>query len=127
VNALLLSEFANSWLRLDYKLWTMEKDNVAKKFKEHYCKDVRYKTTVSLIKDRIDAILKFSNRIGDDFSSIDLKGVMNNFGLCDFNDAYFREQAIRKKWKIITDDKDFLLKDDSDLDIITASVRIENI
>lgn len=119
INSLILSEFCNSWLRLEFNLWKKhfsEQKDLKRDFKPTH----KYKETISEIKNAVKQILSITERGTDNFSSINLDTIFNNFGNCDFNDSYYLELAKTNKWKIVTDDADFI-NYTKEIDIITAN------
>ncbi|GAB4233140.1 MAG: hypothetical protein Tsb0034_06220 [Ekhidna sp.] len=117
---MVLSEFANTYLRIDFNLWKKETSNFGADYKKDFVGTTRFKDTVSDIKGAIGQILKKSERMTDDFNAIDLDHVFTEFGRADFNDAYYLELASKNGWKIVTNDRDFFEDNEMDVDIITA-------
>lgn len=118
INSLILSEFCNSWLRLEFNIWR-KNFSEPKDLKKDFKSTQRFKDTISEIKNAVRQILSATEKAPDSFNSINIDSILNNFGNCDLNDAYYIELAKTNKWKIVTDDSDFLIFQ-SDLDIITA-------
>lgn len=118
INSMVLSEFSNASLRLDFNLWRTEKGLPDAKFKEDYIPTERYKEAVDSISAQIKQILRFTNKATDNFTAISLSGLFNSFRTIDFNDAYYIEFCKIMKVSFVTDDKDFF-KVDTGLTIIT--------
>jgi hypothetical protein len=119
INSLILSEFCNSWLRLEFNLWKKHFGE-QKDFKRDFKPTQKYTDTISEIKNTVKIILSATERGTDNFSSINLDTIFNDFGNCDFNDSYYIELAKTNKWKIVTDDSDFH-NYSKEIDIITAN------
>lgn len=107
LNSLILSEFSNANLRLDFNLWKNETKNYTANYKEDYLKSSRYKNTEKVIQSCINQILKLSDRFSDNFNSINIENVLTNFKTVDFNDSYYLELCSHNKWFLVTDDGDF--------------------
>lgn len=108
LNSLVLSEFSNANLRLDYNLWKNETQNYSANYKDDYLKSSRYKNTEQVIESCINQILKLSERFSDNFNSINIENVLINFKTIDFNDAYYLELCAQNNWFLVTNDGDFL-------------------
>jgi hypothetical protein len=107
LNSLILSEFSNTNLRLDFNLWRNETNNYSADYKKDYLSSDRYENTQRVIESCINQILKLSDRFSDDFNRIDLDKVLNNFKTIDFNDAYYLELCTQNNWFFVSDDGDF--------------------
>lgn len=112
INSLILSEFSNRYLRLDYDLANKDDGkSIAKQFpfyKRDYVGSPRYLKTVSDLKIAMSKIIGVCERASDDFNSINLTDVFTLFQKIGFNDSYYLYFAQRKNWIIVTDDSDFL-------------------
>lgn len=106
INSLILSEFSNRYLRLDFDLANKDK-TVFNSFKKDYVGSERYIATTSEIKTCLKGIIKISQKTSDDFNSINLDEVFNLFVKIGFNDSYYINQAVLKNWIIVSDDSDF--------------------
>ena len=122
VNSLILSEFSNAYLRLDFNLWKEEQPTNELEYKRDFIKTQQFKATVIDVKNAIKSILKITQKCNDDFSSIRFENVLNNFGDTDFNDSYYIETAQKNKWKIVTDDADYF-NVSSNIEVITANIK----
>jgi predicted nucleic acid-binding protein len=106
-NALIISEFCNAYLRIDFGNWKKEEMNDALAFKKDYVGSNRYRETVSLVNKAVKDILKVSVKNSDSFNSLQISNIQNSFQEIDFNDSYYIELAIVNNWKIVTDDGDY--------------------
>ena len=122
VNSLVLSEFANTGLRIDFNLWKKEEQKFDADYKRDFVGTDRFKGTVDDIKQAIKAILSKSERMTDNFNSISIANLFSEFGKSDFNDAYYIELARMNDWKIVTHDADFFTDNSVNVDIITANI-----
>lgn len=122
INSMVLSEFANAYLRIDFNLWKKETKNYGADYKRNFVGTQRFRATVSDIKVALDTILQTSERMTDNFNAINLSSVLSEFGLCDFNDAYYIELARMNGWKIVTHDADLFKSNSLGVDIITANI-----
>ena len=116
---MVLSEFANRYLRMDFELWKKESKNYGADFKGDFVSTSRYIETVQEIKIQINQVLKFCEKASDNFNAIDINSVFNHFESIDFNDAYYLELAKLFNWKIVSDDKDFIKYTGHSLSIVT--------
>lgn len=105
INSLVISEFINKNLRLDFnKNFNKSGD---KDFKDDYRGSEPYKKTLKSIITELKKILKFTNKLNDDIEQLDiLKEYTSDLNL-DFNDVIIADTVIKHELKILTDDKDF--------------------
>lgn len=120
ITSMVLSEFANRFLRLDFNLWKDENKYYDKDYKKDYLGSDRYKEASLNVISNIKSILKVSERHPDDFHSIDINAVLESFKSIDFNDSYYIQQCSNAKLKIVTDDKDFLKISSCNVPIISS-------
>lgn len=120
VNSLVLSEFTNSFLRLDYEQWLRTSGFPGAKFKKDYIPSPQYKSTVSAVVSAVENILNITDRRPDDFHAIDISSICSNFTTIDFNDCYFIEFCKLNSLKLVTDDGDYKKIADPKLTVITS-------
>ncbi len=106
INSLVLAEFSNRFLKLDFNL---RYGNRAKQY--HYKKDYvgtkYYLDTIAVINAELHKIVSFCTRCSDEFNAINFEEVLQLFNEIGFNDSYYCHLAASKKWIIVTDDSDF--------------------
>ncbi len=119
VNSLILSEFANAYFRLDYKLWKDQEKKYNADYKNDYIPTERYKRAAENVKVSLSDIVSCCEKSTDNFTAIDLSRIYNSLPQIDFNDSYYIELANIGQWKIVTDDSDFQ-KFSHTIPIITA-------
>jgi len=122
INSLVLSEFANRYLRIEFDFWKKEPGNANCIYKKDFVGSDKYKEVVGEIILQIKSILKLSEKASDNFQAISIENVFAEFGTCDFNDSYYIELARMNNWKIITDDADFFINNQLGIDIISANL-----
>ena len=122
INSLVLSEFVNACLKIDYKEWCSLNENVGRilKYKEHFVGSVAYKESVEEILSSITQIRKITQQGNDDFNALNLDSILSGMTLRDFNDNYYLSLAERKKWTLVTDDSDMLSNVPHKVKIVTA-------
>ncbi|MCC2327147.1 PIN domain-containing protein [Bacillus wiedmannii] len=116
-STLLVSEFVNSYSRLEFNL-RKSRDGLS-----DYKKDFRANPTYKPLLDNINLltekkILKNSVKIQDSFHEFEEANFFSNPHTYDFNDEYFCYIAEKLDFKIVTNDKDFL-NTNYNIDIIT--------
>jgi predicted nucleic acid-binding protein len=119
INSMVLSEFANRYLRMDFELWKKETKNYSSDFKRDFIGSKRYKETVGEIEIIIKRIDSICDKSTDNFNAININNVLLHFKYIDFNDSYYLELADIVRCKIVTDDKDFVTYTNHNIDIIT--------
>ena len=123
INSLILSEFANAFLRLDFRLWEESKKPSRVTFKKDYIGSSRYKDAVKVVTYSINAILGLCEKGSDNLNSLEIEKVLRHFQSIDFNDSYYLELSSFSKYKIVTDDHDFINYKTHDQEILTILNR----
>ena len=118
--SMVLSEFFNTYTRIDFKIKKKENSLIYKDYKRDF-RNTEYFNTLSndicnIIKDKI---LKHSIRLSDSFDFIDMINILTSDKNFDYNDKYFAKLCEDNNIKILTNDKDFL-NITNNIDIITA-------
>lgn len=125
ITSMILSEFSNVILKNNFKIWCdKNKSKIPNpNFKRDYIPTQDYKKSVNTIQILINKILKLpvTQVVGDNFNSLNIDSVFDNFKHVDFNDSYILELSKTNNYKIITNDTDFL-KIATQVDIISAKV-----
>lgn len=116
ITSAIISEFANAFLRLDWKLWKDEEKVYGADFKRKYFKSERGKTTrktiVHILRTKIFPI---TERYPDSFNSLDMEAIFKLYGSLDYNDSIFYFQCKNNRWFFVSDDTDF----DEFADVVT--------
>ncbi len=116
VPSIILSEFYNSYVRLDFNIWRNKEE---KDFKRDYRPLDRFKEISEVVINSIESrILGIAEKINDSFDEINLDQLTKNIGSLDFNDSLLVELATKNKLKLVTHDKDFL-DANAEIDIVT--------
>jgi len=120
IDALVLSEFINTWARFTYnKLPAPAKP---KDFKA-YRNSLAFKPVAKAISDACRRILRHATRIDSEFSSLDIDAALSGYeaGKLDFNDYVLAELCNTKGLALVTHDAD--LKGQT-LNILTENTRL---
>ena len=108
ITSSIVSEFANAFLRLDWKLWQEETSSFGNNFKNVFFQSERSQLTRTTIANIIKTkILPLSERYPDSFNAINLEQVFNLYTTLDYNDAIFYNQCSQNNWIFVSDDSDF--------------------
>lgn len=116
-NTLLISEFVNTYSRLEFNL--IRKSDGLSDYKKDFRSNPAYKPlldNINLLTER--KLLKNSVKIQDNFHEFDENKFFVNPNTYDFNDEYFCFLAEKFDFKIVTNDKDFN-NTSYDIEIIT--------
>lgn len=121
INSMVLSEFANTYLRLDFQLWKKQSVNIRADYKKDYLKSNQFLYTVQSVQSSMRNILKLAVRMPDNFNAVNLDNIFNYFLKIDFNDSYFIEycRSCGKSMVFVSDDKDFSKIDCGSVKILT--------
>lgn len=108
ITSAIVSEFANAFLRLDWKLWQVENQNYGNNFKSEFFQSDRCKSTRTTITHVLrNKIFPISERYPDSFNAIDLETVFSLYEKLDYNDALFYHHCQNNDWYFVSDDSDF--------------------
>lgn len=105
ISSVVVSEFINRILRIDYRKHEGEYPD----FKKDYRPSEQCKNTLRLILNQLKKILKISHKINDDFNGFDVldwyaKDSNNDL---DFNDLHIAYIIDKNNLKLLTNDSDF--------------------
>lgn len=102
-NSLIISEFINTWLRIDCKKQGFEN------FKRDYRCSTRYKTVIKQILKQLNKFYTRFNvyQLDDSFNKFDYKEIYLKFPEIDFNDLIIAKNALQNDCKVLTNDNDF--------------------
>jgi predicted nucleic acid-binding protein len=124
LSSLVLSEFFNAYLRLEFNILKGNEPDKYKDFKKDFKGSKDYQKLMIDIKSTCkNHILKLGKRVDDKFSALDIDRFLKNIELHDFNDKYYISLAEYEGLKIVTNDKDFR-KTKIDIPILTANRRL---
>ena len=107
ISSLILSEYMNSCLRINHKLWEKNENRDGTNYKKDYRITSDFKTALEAIKAEINIIMSLCRKTPDYFDKIEIIDIYQNADTCDFNDAYYIELCKKGNYKLVTDDKDF--------------------
>lgn len=110
--AVLVSEFANTFIRNEYKRYLRENRLMQRDFEFKRCfkPTVEYKDTVNEVFDIINnQLFSLPSTIvsNDEFEAMGMNILFENPNLFDFNDRYYGELSKMNNYYIVTNDKDF--------------------
>lgn len=108
INNLILSEFSNACLRLDFNLWKNENQFPIANFKNDYFTTDRAKEARLTISNSIRKILKIADRYPDSFNALNIDNILTYYKSMDYNDAIIYNECRSKKWILVSEDSDFL-------------------
>lgn len=120
ITSLILSEYINAALRMNFRLWKIENDYNNADFKHDYRPSEHYKMALNDVKEQVKIILQCTEKRNDDFrdmSFISMHPLLDND--CDYNDAYLLQYCQKNKFNLVTDDGD-ITKQDVSIKVITA-------
>ena len=118
ISSLVLSEYMNSCLRINHKLWEKTEGRSGTNYKKDYRITTDFATALETVKAEINIIMSLCCKTHDYFDKIEVIDTFHNINTCDFNDAYYVELCKKGNYKLVTDDRDFQSVSD-DIEIIT--------
>lgn len=107
INSLVISEFINRCLRIDFEKNFQDK-NRTKDFKKEYRDSTTYIQTLRIIKREIKKFLKLNvKQIHDNFDKVDILEELDSLDKLDFNDLMIVKSIETYGLKLLSDDGDF--------------------
>jgi predicted nucleic acid-binding protein len=100
-NSLIVSEFINRCLRIDFH---SREEFKGKDFKKDYRNSPEYNEAITLTLSQVKKIYKIAQPINDNFDKYEIKEFKDNL---DFNDSIILFQCLQNNLLLLTDDKDF--------------------
>lgn len=116
INSLVISEYINSVLRLEFKMWKERTGNGTADYKRDFRCTQDYLSALIDVKQQVNDILSCTERRADDFNNIKVKEIIDSLdSSIDFGDAMIvdmcrRENSKYNNIKLVTDDKDITNK-----------------
>lgn len=120
INSLVLSEFCNAWLRIEFNEWKRKEQKPWLNYKSHFVGSSIYINTIQDIEIAISNILNHAERMTDSFNAVDVDAILTEMNRCDFNDAYYLEMCAKNSWKIVSHDADLLKNNHFNVDVLTS-------
>ena len=77
-------------------------------YKRDFRPTQEYRDELKAIESNVQEILKKTERIPDDFNSINIDDILKNMGNSDYNDEYYIRLCESRKLKLVTGDSDML-------------------
>lgn len=121
INSLVVSEYINRSLKLNYSLWKdreLKSGNRFVDYKRDYRLTQDFDNAQKEAYSEMSDILSIALRKPDDFNALKLDEVMNAKGM-DFNDAYYATFCKLNRLIMVSDDRD-LQNSPLDITILTA-------
>ena len=120
INSLVIAEYVNAVLRLEFKQWTERNQKYGVDFKRDFRPTADYQAALTDIKGQVAAILGICQRRPDDFNALDVDNIITSMGnKLDFGDSMIVDMCRRYKLKLVTDDKD-IAESEFPFTVITA-------
>lgn len=121
INSLIVSEYINRSLRLNYTLWRdqeFKSGNSFVDYKHNYRPSKDFDDAQKAAYGEMTDILSIAQRKPDDFHALNINELLNAKGM-DFNDAYYANFCKLNNLILVTDDRD-LQTTPLDITILTA-------
>ena len=128
VSSLVITEYVNACLQIEFKIWKRKPENAEKlavnhdfNFKRDFRPSLDYQIAIRNVKSQVKDILAISDRIPDNFHRIDVLPLFDWTNI-DFNDAYYMRLCDEQSNKVtlVTDDKDILENPNIKVELLTA-------
>lgn len=109
INSLVIAEYVNAVLRLEFKQWIARNQKVAVDFKRDFRPTSDYQTALTDIKEQVTAISSMCQRRPDDFNALNIEKIITSMGnKLDFGDSMIVDMCQKYNLKLVTDDKDII-------------------
>jgi len=106
INHLVLSEFSNAYIRLEYNKWKDGITDGKNEYKKHFKFTQLYQDTQVEIVASLKRIIKLTQHCNE-LEDSEIKSVINNMSSIDFNDSYYIELCKKENLKLVSNDTDF--------------------
>ena len=107
INSQVVAEYINRYLRMEFDQWKERTKRYDAEFKRDFRPTSDYLSSLNSAKSLLSVILQKSKRHPDDFHTIDVNAIISSMGsTCDYGDAIIVDLCKRKKFNLVTDDKD---------------------
>lgn len=105
VNELVISEFINRCMRIDFER-NFNTDGT-KNYKQDYRPSEEYDKTLRIVLNQIKKFLKHIKKLDDDFMNFNVVDTMKSCIKSDFNDLIIADTVTKNSLKLLSDDADF--------------------
>ncbi|EJS72887.1 type II toxin-antitoxin system VapC family toxin [Bacillus cereus] len=118
-SSMILSEFFNAYIRLEFKMKQQEKPEIYKDFKRDFRQKEEYIELSNYLCQLINGkILKYTIPINDEFDNLKPELFLQPSAQFDFNDNYIAQLCLKNNLKVVSNDRD-LRNISSDLKVIS--------
>jgi len=105
VNQMVISEFINRCMRIDFERNFNQDGN--KDYKKDYRPSEEYDKTLRIVLKQVKKFLASANQIDDDFKTFDILSSISSNLKTDFNDLIIADTVKKNSLKLLSDDGDF--------------------
>ena len=120
INSLVVAEYVNAVLRLEFKQWMRRERLSNADFKHDFRPTGVYQTALAEVKNQVQDILGIATRRSDDFHMVDVDALIASMGTSlDYGDSVIVDACKRANLKLVTDDTD-ITKLDLPFVVLTA-------
>ena len=118
INHLVLSEFSNAYIRLEYNKWKRGITDGKDDYKRHFKFTQHYQDTQIEIVASLKRIIKLTQNCNELIEE-EIASAITNMSSIDFNDSYYIELCKKENLKLVSNDSDFrIINEDIDLIIL---------
>lgn len=114
VSSLIISEYVNAVLKLEFKQWMRRNKLINADYKHDFRPTADFKIALEDVRAQVADILRVCERRPDNFNSIDVDAIITDMGnySYDFADSMIVNLCNRnREIKLVTDDTDISLSD----------------
>ena len=107
ITSLIISEYVNRVLRLEFALWKANCNIRNPEFKKDYRPTSAYDEALKNVKSQVQDILKLTVKYPDNFQNCPVDSLLNQMNKdCDYNDLYIVHSCDVTNSILVSDDKD---------------------
>lgn len=112
INSLVVAEYVNAVLRLEFKQWMKQHQYHNADFKHDFRPTTEYQYALEAVKLQVADIMKIAQKRPDDFHKIDIDKILVSMGsILDYGDSIFVETCAQNNMTLVTDDSDIAALD----------------
>lgn len=107
INSLVVAEYVNAVLRLEFKQWKRQKQYNNADFKHDFRPTSEYKSALEAVKLQVADIMSVATKRPDDFHKADIEQILSSMeSMLDYGDSVLVDSCVKNKMILVTDDSD---------------------
>lgn len=107
INSLVVAEYVNAVLRLEFKQWMKQKQYYIADFKRDFRPTDEYQSALEAVRLQVADIMQIAKKRPDDFHTVDIDRILSSMSKAlDYGDSILVDTCTRNQMILVTDDRD---------------------